>query len=469
MPTPSAARPDVRRHEEPWWTSAVVYQVYVRSFADSDGDGIGDLRGLLSKVDYLSRLGIDVVWLSPIYPSPHDDGGYDVSDYQDIDPLFGTLADFDELVAALHARGIKLIVDLVVNHSSDEHPWFKDSRSDRSSPYRDWYWWRPARPGTVPGKPGSEPNNWRAAFSGSAWEFDEDTQEYYLHLFSRRQPDLNWENPQVRRAVHQMMRWWLDRGVDGFRMDVINMISKDLLLPDGPPIPGEDFGDGGPFYLCGPRLDEFLQEMRQEAIIAASSLSGLLSGWLYGLRRHPAPARRRRVGCLRRPGAGPCGRARPPRSLARPLTCCSAVGRGSGCACSRRKPRCVIPLRNPATSRAPLPRPPGRATRCPDAGRSRTASTGVASSGPAPAVAGRDPAAFIADLQRRGRPASVRRSERDDLFWHVSACDSSHRILHGRLKPGPRSRSGVVGDGHQAGKYNVLPLQAFPHGRGTSR
>jgi oligo-1,6-glucosidase len=260
MPTPPAARP----YKEPWWTSAVVYQVYVRSFADSDGDGIGDLRGLLSKVDYLSHLGIDVVWLSPIYPSPQDDGGYDVSDYQGIDPLFGTLADFDALLSALHARGIKLIIDLVVNHTSDEHPWFKSSRSDPSSPYRDWYWWRPARPGKVPGKPGSEPNNWRSAFSGSAWEFDEDSQEYYLHLFSRRQPDLNWENPQVRQAVHQMMRWWLDRGVDGFRMDVINMISKDVQLPDGPPIPGEDFGDGGPFYLCGPRLDEFLQEMRQE-------------------------------------------------------------------------------------------------------------------------------------------------------------------------------------------------------------
>ncbi|TMR95339.1 glycoside hydrolase family 13 protein [Nonomuraea basaltis] len=265
MPTPQAAS-GARSHEEPWWTSAVVYQIYVRSFADSDGDGVGDLRGVLNKVDYLSHLGVDIVWLSPIYPSPHDDGGYDISDYQDIDPLFGTLADFDELVAALHARGIKVVIDLVVNHTSDEHPWFTAARSSTSSPFRDWYWWRPARPGTTPGKPGSEPNNWRAAFSGSAWEFDESTQEYYLHLFSRRQPDLNWENPQVRQAVHQMMRWWLDRGVDGFRMDVINMISKDVLLPDGLPIPQDDFGDGSPFYLCGPRLDEFLMEMRKEVL-----------------------------------------------------------------------------------------------------------------------------------------------------------------------------------------------------------
>ncbi|PLW74700.1 glucohydrolase, partial [Streptomyces sp. DJ] len=250
--------------DEPWWKSAVVYQVYPRSFADSDGDGIGDLRGITAHLDHLADLGVDVLWLSPVYPSPQDDNGYDISDYQDVDPIFGTLDDFDELLAAVHARGMRMIMDLVVNHTSDEHPWFAASRSGRDDPRRDWYWWRPAREGMEPGAPGAEPNNWGSFFSGSAWEFDAATGEYYLHLFSRKQPDLNWENPQVRQAVHAMMRWWLDRGVDGFRMDVVNLLSKDPALPDGIVHEDRRYGDGSPHYTCGPRIHEYLREMRRE-------------------------------------------------------------------------------------------------------------------------------------------------------------------------------------------------------------
>ncbi|HET9738580.1 MAG TPA: alpha-glucosidase, partial [Solirubrobacteraceae bacterium] len=250
--------------QDDWWRTAVVYQVYPRSFADSDGDGVGDLPGITSRLDHLARLGVDVVWLSPVYPSPQDDAGYDISDYQDIDPTFGTLEDFDALLVAVHERGMKLVMDLVVNHTSDEHPWFVESRSSRDNPKRDWYWWRPARPGMEPGEPGAEPTNWHSFFSGPAWELDEASGEYYLHLFSRKQPDLNWENPEVREAVYAMMRWWLDRGVDGFRMDVINMISKDTDLPDGHVLDGSPFGEGSRYYLCGPRIHEFLQEMHRE-------------------------------------------------------------------------------------------------------------------------------------------------------------------------------------------------------------
>ncbi|MFE4949766.1 alpha-glucosidase [Leifsonia sp. NPDC056665] len=248
---------------ETWWKSAVVYQVYPRSFADSDGDGIGDLRGIIQHLDHLQELGVDVVWLSPIYASPHDDNGYDISDYRAIDPLFGTFDDFDELLAGLHARGIKLVMDLVVNHTSDEHPWFIESASSLDSPKRDWYWWRPARDGREPGEHGGEPNNWGSFFSGPAWQLDPATGEYYLHLFSRKQPDLNWENPEVREAVYDMMNWWLDRGVDGFRMDVINFISKVVGLPDGDIPPGRLFGDGYPFFGQGPRIHEFLHEMHE--------------------------------------------------------------------------------------------------------------------------------------------------------------------------------------------------------------
>jgi len=252
-------RPD----DAPWWTRAVVYQVYPRSFQDSNGDGIGDLRGILDRLDHLEELGVDVLWLSPVYRSPQDDNGYDISDYQDIDPVFGTLTDLDRLIAALHARDMRLVMDLVVNHTSDEHPWFGESRSSADNPKRDWYWWRPARAGMTAGEPGAEPTNWASFFSGSTWELDASSGEYYLHLFSRKQPDLNWENPDVRHAVHDMMRWWLDRGVDGFRMDVINLVSKDTALPDGP-VTGGPYGDGSGAYTCGPRIHEFLAEMHRE-------------------------------------------------------------------------------------------------------------------------------------------------------------------------------------------------------------
>ena len=247
-----------------WWKNAVVYQIYPRSFADSDGDGMGDLRGVIDHLDHLAELGVDVLWMSPIYASPQDDNGYDISDYQAIDPLFGDLETFGELLSGAHARGMKLIMDLVVNHSSDEHPWFVESRSSRDNPKRDWYWWRPARDGMEPGAPGAEPTNWGAAFGGPAWAFDEATGEYYLHLFSPKQPDLNWENPEVRQAVYAMMRWWLDRGVDGFRMDVINMISKDPALPDGRLTAGSAYGDGSAAYINGPRNHEFLHEMYEQ-------------------------------------------------------------------------------------------------------------------------------------------------------------------------------------------------------------
>jgi oligo-1,6-glucosidase len=253
------------------WRQWVVYQVYPRSFADSNGDGVGDLRGVLAHLNHLRRLGVDVVWLSPVYRSPMDDNGYDISDYQDVDPLFGTLADLDELINALHARGMRLVMDLVVNHTSDEHPWFAESRSSRDNPKRDWYWWRDARPGTTPGTPGAEPTNWESHFSGPTWSWDEHTGQYYLHIFSPKQPDLNWENPEVRQAVYAMMRWWLDRGVDGFRMDVINMISKDTSLPDTVPRPGSRYGPGDQYFSCGPRNHEFLQEMYREVFAGRST------------------------------------------------------------------------------------------------------------------------------------------------------------------------------------------------------
>ncbi|SDE42129.1 oligo-1,6-glucosidase [Blastococcus fimeti] len=270
----------------PWWTRAVVYQVYPRSFMDSDGDGVGDLGGILQRLDHLTDLGVDVLWLSPVYPSPQADNGYDISDYTDIDPLFGSLAQLDELIAALHARGMKLVMDLVVNHTSDAHPWFVDSRSSKGSSKRDWYWWRPPREGMAAGDPGAEPTNWQSFFSGPTWTLDDASGEYYLHLFDRRQPDLNWENRQVREAVYGMMRWWLDRGVDGFRMDVINMISKAVgpagELHDGPPIPGSALGSGYASFICGPRIHEFLQEMHRE-VFAGRSAALLTVGEMPGV------------------------------------------------------------------------------------------------------------------------------------------------------------------------------------------
>ena len=206
--------------EKAWWKEAVVYQIYPRSFMDSNGDGIGDIKGITSRLDYLQQLGISVIWLSPVYQSPNDDNGYDISDYQAIMTEFGTMEDFDEMLTEAHKRGIRILMDLVVNHTSDEHKWFVESRKKEDNPYYDYYIWRPAKEGNLP------PNNWGSVFGGSAWQYDEERQMYYLHLFSKKQPDLNWDNPQVRKEVFDMMNWWCEKGIDGFRMDVISMIFK---------------------------------------------------------------------------------------------------------------------------------------------------------------------------------------------------------------------------------------------------
>ena len=251
--------------EKKWWKESVVYQVYPRSFCDSNGDGIGDLNGITSKLDYLKELGIDVIWLSPVYQSPNDDGGYDISDYQAIMKEFGTMEDFDRLLASAHERGIKIVMDLVVNHSSDEHKWFIESRKSTDNPYRDYYIWRPAK------EDGSLPNNWGSCFSGPAWEYDKTTDMYYLHLFSKKQPDLNWENPVVRQEVYDMMNWWLEKGVDGFRMDVISLISKEPGLPDyEPETTGYAAYNAG---ANGPRVHEFLQEMREKSLNNADTMT----------------------------------------------------------------------------------------------------------------------------------------------------------------------------------------------------
>ena len=243
--------------EKKWWKESVVYQIYPRSFKDSNGDGIGDLNGITEKLDYLKELGVDVIWLSPVYQSPGDDNGYDISDYRAILEEFGTMEEFDRMLQAAHERGIRLVMDLVVNHTSDEHPWFVESRKSKDNPYRDYYIWRPARMG-------KEPNNWGSCFSGSAWEYNEATDMYYLHLFSKKQPDLNWDNPRVRAEVYDMMNWWLDKGVDGFRMDVISLISKKPELPDGKPgINGyASFNEPA----NGPHVHEYLQEMRRRVL-----------------------------------------------------------------------------------------------------------------------------------------------------------------------------------------------------------
>lgn len=242
--------------ERAWWKEAIVYQVYPRSFQDSNGDGIGDLPGLISRLDYLQMLGVDVIWLCPMYKSPNDDNGYDISDYRDIMEEFGTMADFDQLLAGLHARDMKIMIDLVVNHSSDEHRWFQESRKSKDNPYRDYYHWQPPKDGQVP-------NDWVSFFSGSAWDYDEATGEYYLHWFSKKQPDLNWENPKVREEVYALMRFWLDKGVSGFRMDVIPFISKK---PGYPGFPADYSGDFMHEYATGPRLHEYLKEMHQEVL-----------------------------------------------------------------------------------------------------------------------------------------------------------------------------------------------------------
>lgn len=240
-----------------WWKEGIVYQIYPRSFADTTGSGVGDLRGIINKLDYLQELGVNIVWLNPIYESPNDDNGYDISDYEQILAEFGTMADFDELLDGMHQRGIRLIMDLVVNHSSDEHAWFVESRKSKENPYRDYYFWRD-------GKNGSAPNNWVSVFSGPAWEYDAATDQYFLHLFSKKQPDLNWENESLRQDIYAMMRRWFEKGVDGFRMDVINMISKNPALPS--------VGDesrlawGGEHFMNGPRQHEFMQEMHREVL-----------------------------------------------------------------------------------------------------------------------------------------------------------------------------------------------------------
>ncbi len=239
-----------------WWKEAIVYQIYPRSFCDSNGDGIGDLNGITSKLDYLKELGIDVIWLSPVYKSPNDDNGYDISDYEDIMTEFGTMDDFDRMLAAAHERGIKIVMDLVVNHTSDEHPWFVESKSSKDNPKRDYYIWKE-------GKNGKEPNNWGSAFSGPAWKYDEKTDMYYLHLFSVKQPDLNWVNPKVRKEVFDMMTRWCEKGIDGFRMDVISLISKPEGFPDAKVV-----GLYGDMNICanGPKVHDYLKEMNEKVL-----------------------------------------------------------------------------------------------------------------------------------------------------------------------------------------------------------
>lgn len=251
--------------DKAWWKESVVYQIYPRSFKDSNGDGVGDIKGITEKLDHLSDLGIDVIWLSPVYKSPNDDNGYDISDYRAIMDEFGTMADFDEMLEEAHKRNIKIMMDLVVNHTSDEHAWFVESRSSKSSSYRDYYVWRP-------GKDGQPPNNWGSFFGGSAWEYDPETKEYYLHLFSKKQPDLNWEHPALRSEVYDMMNYWLDKGVNGFRMDVVNFISKDQRLLDGQ-VSETGYGDGGPHFINGPRIHEFLHEMNQEVLAGHDTIT----------------------------------------------------------------------------------------------------------------------------------------------------------------------------------------------------
>lgn len=243
-----------------WWKEAVIYQIYPRSFNDSDGDGIGDLAGIIEKLDYLKNLGIDVIWLSPVYKSPNADNGYDISDYQDIMDEFGTMEDFDKLLDEAHKRNIKIVMDLVVNHTSDEHKWFIESRKSKDNPYRDYYIWR------EPKADGSAPNNWGSCFSGSAWEYDDNTDMYYLHLFATKQPDLNWDNEKVRDEVFKMMRWWCDKGVDGFRMDVISMISKTVDMPDGEVKEGNIYGDFAPYSIHGPNVHKYLKEMNEKVL-----------------------------------------------------------------------------------------------------------------------------------------------------------------------------------------------------------
>ena len=240
-----------------WWKEAVAYQIYPRSFMDSNGDGIGDLRGIITKLDYLKDLGVDVIWICPMYKSPNADNGYDISDYQDIMEDFGNMKDFDELLAGVHERGMKLIIDLVINHTSDEHPWFIESRSSKDNPKRDWYIWEEA-------KNGKEPNNWESIFSGSVWEYDEKTKEYFMHLFDKKQPDLNWENKDVRFALYDMINWWLDKGIDGFRVDAISHIKKEPGFPDLPNPKKLDYVPSFDYMMNVDGIQKFLQELKEQ-------------------------------------------------------------------------------------------------------------------------------------------------------------------------------------------------------------
>ncbi|MFF2753694.1 alpha-glucosidase [Psychrobacillus sp. NPDC058041] len=265
-----------------WWKESVAYQVYPRSFQDSNDDGIGDLQGLLSRLDYIQDLGIDVIWICPMYKSPNDDNGYDISDYQSIMEEFGTMEDFDELLQEVHRRGMKLIIDLVINHTSDEHPWFIESRSSKNNEKRDWYIWRD-------GVDGKEPNNWGSIFNGSAWELDKETEQYYLHLFSKKQPDLNWENEEVRNALYKTVNWWLDKGIDGFRVDAISHIKKDSSYKDMPNEQNLSYIPAWEKYMNVPGIMPFLEELKQETfskydIMTVGEANGVgideISGWV---------------------------------------------------------------------------------------------------------------------------------------------------------------------------------------------
>ena len=242
-----------------WWNKSVVYQIYPKSFQDTNHDGVGDLRGIIDRLDYIKKLGVDVIWLNPIYESPQVDNGYDISNYEAINPTLGNMDDFQELIDGIHERGMKLVMDLVVNHTSDQHDWFKESRKSKDNPYRDYYIWRD-------GKDGEEPNNWGSYFSGAAWKYDDESSQYYLHLFAPEQPDLNWENPKVRHSVYDMMNWWAAKGVDGFRMDVINLISKPDGLPDANKNEDEKYANVEPLVSNGHRIHEFLQEMNKNVM-----------------------------------------------------------------------------------------------------------------------------------------------------------------------------------------------------------
>ena len=278
IPSPSPCHPETPA----WWKEAVIYQIYPRSFCDADGDGVGDLRGILSKLDYLHDLGVDAVWISPIYTSPQADNGYDISDYLSIDPTFGTMEDFVALAEGLHRRGMRLILDQVLNHTSDQHPWFIESRSSRTSPKRDWYLWSDPAGFTADGHPIPR-NNWKAAFEGSAWTWDEATQQFYLHLFSPQQPDLNWANPAVREALYEVLRTWHQRGADGFRLDAIDMIAKAEGYPDVP----RPEGNTDPLLplnllACNhPPLHDYLREMHR-AVIAGTDLYAVGETWCVG-------------------------------------------------------------------------------------------------------------------------------------------------------------------------------------------